>query len=226
MTPIVLFDLDGTLINTKRLYLECYRRAILPYVGREWSAEEILSLRPRSEFRFLKDVVGEDRFPRCLEAFHREYDALHDEHFRGIYDGVPEMLSALRQAKLTLGIVTGKSRRSWEVTTARAALGPFQALVFDDDVSEPKPDPQGIRLALEQLGAAPAHTYYLGDSVSDIEAAIAAGVVPAGATWAKKEEDRERFVARLEPLGARIFETPEAFAREVLGEGRGAAVRP
>jgi hypothetical protein len=51
-------------------------------------------------------------------------------------------------------------------------------------------------------------------------------VVPAGAGWAKKGEDQERFRAHLEPLGARIFETPEAFAREVLGEGRAPAARP
>jgi phosphoglycolate phosphatase/pyrophosphatase PpaX len=214
--PVVLFDLDGTLINTKRLYLECYRRAILPYLGRELSTEEIMAFRPRSEFRFFRDVVGPERFEACLADFHREYETLHPEYFRGIYAGVPEMLETFRARGHTLGIVTGKSRRSWELTTVRARLGHFAALVFDDDVREPKPDPEGLHLALSQLDADPAHTYYLGDSVSDIEAAHAAGIRPAGALWAKKPADRESFRARVAEFEVPVFETPWEFVAEVL----------
>jgi phosphoglycolate phosphatase/pyrophosphatase PpaX len=214
--PVVLFDLDGTLINTKRLYLEAYRRAVLPYIGRELSHEEILALRPRCELRFLRDVVGADRLQPCLADFHREYDALHPQFFGGTYAGITELLTALRQALIPLGIVTGKSRRSWEITTPHAPLGSFDALVFADDVTEPKPDPEGLLLALAQLAADPAQTFYLGDSVSDMEAARAAGTIPAAAVWAKKPEDRNDFVAQLEPLGIRIFAKPDEFAREVL----------
>jgi phosphoglycolate phosphatase/pyrophosphatase PpaX len=214
--PAVLFDLDGTLINTKRLYLECYRRAVFPYLGRELSAEEIMALRPRSEFRFFRDLVGPERLQACMADFYREYEALHPEYFRGIYPGVPEMLSAFREAALPLGIVTGKSRRSWELTTPHVLLGDFDTLVFDDDVTEPKPDPQGLHLALEKLGGGHQLTYYLGDSVSDIEAALAAGIRPAGALWAKKPEDRDEFIARIETFDAAIFATPKDFVREVL----------
>lgn len=213
--PIVLLDLDGTLINTKRLYVECYRRAVLPHLGRDLTPEEVLALRPRSEFRFLRDVVGADRFQACLADFHREYETLHDDHFRGIYDGVPEMLAALRAARLPLGIVTGKSRRSWEITIERAPLGPFDVLVFDDDVTEPKPDPEGLRIALDRLGAEPGRAVYLGDSVSDIEAALAAEVRPCAALWAKKPEERETFARTVEDLGAKIFHTPAEFVRGI-----------
>ena len=202
-SPIVLFDLDGTLINTKRLYIECYREAVLPYVGRELSAEEVLALRPRSEIRFLRDVVGESRLRECMADFHRAYARLHDEHFRGIYPGVPELLSSLREAGLTLGIVTGKSRRSWELTTVRPALGAFDVLVFDDDVQEPKPDPEGLRLALDRLGAGARSAVYVGDSQADMEAAAAAGVRPIAALWAKKPDRRDAFLAdvrRFEPI--------------------------
>ncbi len=214
--PAVLFDLDGTLINTKRLYLEAYRRAVLPYVGRDLTNEEILALRPRCEIRFLRDVVGADRIEPCLADFHREYAALHQQFFRGLYPGIPALLAALRAAMVPLGIVTGKSRRSWEITTPHAPLGDFDALVFADDVAEPKPDPEGLRKALARLAAEPARTYYLGDSISDMEAARAAGVIPAAAVWAKKPEDRDDFIARVTPLEVRIFTKPEEFASEVL----------
>lgn len=214
--PVVIFDLDGTLVNTKRLYLEAYRLAVLPYIGRDLSRDEIMALRPRCEIRFLRDLVGSERLEPCLADFHQAYEALHVEHFRGIYPGIPELLAALRRAELPLGIVTGKSRRSWEISLPHAPLGDFDTLVFADDVAEPKPDPEGIRLALGHLRADPGRTYYLGDSISDMEAARAAGVRPAAALWAWKPERREYFVAHATALGARIFATPDEFLREVL----------
>ncbi|HEX7120079.1 MAG TPA: HAD-IA family hydrolase [Longimicrobiales bacterium] len=213
MPHVVLLDLDGTLINTKRLYVECYRQAVLPYVGRELTREEILALRPRSELRFLSDVVGKSRLAACIEDFYRAYDRLYDAHAKGVYDGVPEMLAEARTAGARLGIVTGKSRRSWELTRARHELGPFDVLVFDDDVSEPKPDPEGLRLALDRLGAEPGQAVYLGDSGSDIEAAAAAGVQPAAALWAKKVEEHRPFLDRIAPHHALAFHAPGEFAR-------------
>lgn len=219
--PVVLFDLDGTLINTKRLYVEAYRRAVLPYIGRDLSRNEILALRPRCEIRFLRDVVGPDRLEPCLADFHRAYAELHPEHFRGIYPGIPELLAALRRARVPLGIVTGKSRRSWEISLPHVPLGEFDALVFADDVAEPKPDPGGLHLALGRLCADPGRTYYLGDTLSDMEAARAAGVRPAAALWAWKPERRDDFVAQASALGATVFATPEDFLREVLPDTTG-----
>lgn len=215
--PVIIFDLDGTLISTKRLYMEAYRNALFPYVGRDLSTAEMMALQPRCELRFLRDVVGADRLQSCLADFNREYAALHQEHFGGIYPGIPQMLAALRAAAIPLGIVTGKSRRSWETTLPHAPLGAFDTLVFADDVAEPKPDPEGIRIALAHLGADPSHTFYLGDSVSDMKAAAAAGVRPAAAIWAKRPEERDDFAARIRPFEARIFATPDEFVREVLG---------
>lgn len=214
--PVVLLDLDGTLINTKRLYMEAYREAVLPYIGRELGRDEIMALRPRCELQFLRDVVGAERLEPCLADFHRAYEALHTEHFGGIYQGVPELLAGLRDASLRLGIVTGKSRRSWEVSLAETGLGEFDVLVFADDVAEPKPDPEGLRIALDTLGADPAGTYYLGDSITDMEAAAAAGVRPAAALWAWKPERRGEFLTGISGLDALTFSSPDEFLREVL----------
>lgn len=215
-SSVILFDLDGTLINTKRLYMEAYRTAVLPYIGRELTVDEILALRPRCELRFLRDVVGEEHLAPCLADFNRAYVELHPQHFRGVYPGVPELLADLRARALPLGIVTGKSRSSWKVTIGHTPLGEFDALVFADDVAEPKPDPEGLLLALDQLSAKPDEAVYLGDSVSDMEAAVAAGVRPAAAVWAKKPEDRARFVERVTEIGAVVYDTPAAFARSVI----------
>ena len=198
----VLFDLDGTLVSTRRLYLEAYRRALAPYIGRVLSDEEILGHRSRSEIRFLKSQA-QDQYDACLRDFQRYYADLHETHFGGVYPGVPEALADLRKRGMRLGIVTGKSRSSYEVGTAMADLGPFDVLVLDDDVSQPKPSPEGILLAIQKLGSDRTRTVYVGDATSDVEAAIGAGVASAGALWSKP--DRAVAAARMRVAGAAIL---------------------
>ncbi|MGH7482680.1 MAG: HAD family hydrolase, partial [Longimicrobiales bacterium] len=187
----VLFDLDGTLFDTKRLYLECYRRALAPVLGREPTDAEILALRPRSEVRFLlehlaADPHGEDRREACFGLFYDAYERLHADYFDGVYDGVADLIATLRARRVRVGIVSGKSRRSWAITLAHLTLGDFDALVLDDDVAEPKPHPEGLDRALAMLGVAPAAAAYVGDTMGDVAAAQAAGVTPIAAAWARR----------------------------------------
>src|SRR5512146_2204220 len=153
----VLFDLDGTLIATKRLYLEAYSRAHEAHLGHLPTPEEVVRLRPRAELQFLRDVVGPERYDACLTDFRRHYAELHATHFGGIYPGIRELLAALRDRGLRLGIVTGKSRAAWEITISAIEheLGSFDVTVFDDDVRIAKPDPEGLHLAAERLRMAP-----------------------------------------------------------------------
>jgi phosphoglycolate phosphatase/pyrophosphatase PpaX len=197
MIPGVLFDLDGTLIATRRLYLECYRRALNPVFGRHLTDEELIALHkgPTSELGMLRAHIPPDQLEACLQRFYEEYDALHESHFEGIYDGVPTLLDALRAAGHHLAIITGKSRRAWQISNARVKLGEFASYVFDDDVATPKPDPEGILRALDELRLKPAQACYVGDSRGDLLAAAAAGVTPVAALWSKAPADRAAFAA-------------------------------
>ena len=193
----VIWDLDGTLIATKRLYLEAYRRALAPYIGKVLTDEEILGARSRSEIRFLKSHAR-DQFDACMREFQQYYAALHESHFDGVYAGVKEVLGEIRQRGLKMGVVTGKSRSSYEAGLATADLGQFDVLVMDDDVDEPKPHPEGILAALAALGVAGSNAIYVGDSNTDMEAAHEAGTAAAAALWSKSESERDRFIARLD----------------------------
>lgn len=195
----VIWDVDGTLVATKDLYLECYRRALAPYVGKLLTDEELLALRPHSELQVLRIHSGE-AFEECSQSFRSHYAALHATHFGGIYDGIPEVLAQLREHGIRTGIVTGKSRSSWEITVAEIELGDFDVVIADDDVANPKPHPEGILAALASLRVDPNDAIYVGDSPGDIEAAHAAGVAAAAAMWSKNEAWRERFLRRTRDL--------------------------
>lgn len=206
----ILFDLDGTLIATKRLYLECYRRTLNPVFGRSLTDEELITLHdgPTSELGMLRRHIPPAQLNAGLEHFYREYDALHESHFEGIYDGVTGLLYALRAAGHPLGIITGKSRRAWQISSARVELGPFASYVFDDDVAAPKPDPEGILRALDVLQMKPAQACYVGDSRGDLLAAVAAGVTPVAALWSKTPADRLRFAGFATSVNAFSAATP------------------
>jgi pyrophosphatase PpaX len=138
-----------------------------------------------------------------------------------VYDGVREMLEALRAADYALGIVTGKGRTAWEVTERELGLGlgDFAVVVTDDDVHAPKPDPGGLLAAAEALGAAPAEVAYLGDSAGDLEAGRNAGMRVGAALWAKTAAgEADEFIAAVHPLApdwhfARPADVTRAFVR-------------
>jgi pyrophosphatase PpaX len=214
----VLFDLDGTLIDTYRLYLECYRRALEPHLGYAPTDAEIAARRPASERRFLLDWIGEDAGDACHAEMRRLYGELYPAIAEGIYECVPEMLAALRSGGLRLGIVTGKGREAWEATRTVSDIGPFEVVVTDDDVHAAKPDPGGLLAAAEALGIAPEQAVYVGDSTVDMRAGRAAGMRIGAALWAKTAPgEAEAFVAKIEAMQpdwtfARPSDVTRAFA--------------
>jgi phosphoglycolate phosphatase/pyrophosphatase PpaX len=213
----VLFDLDGTLIDTKALYIAAYQEAVEPYIRDDMTEEEILALRPTSEVAFMRAIVAEEHFETALDGFYDSYEALHADRFDGVFAGVHEMLQALRDARLPMGLVTGKSRRSWDITRAALdALEPFDVLVFDDDVRAPKPDPHGLEIAVRALEVEPGRALYVGDTLSDMEAARSAGLHPVAALWSFDDERRTRHLERIRPVGATPIDRPQDLP-ELLG---------
>jgi pyrophosphatase PpaX len=204
----VLFDLDGTLIATRRLMVASYALALAPILGYTPGEPEIMAKSPRAVRAFLAEMAGLSNLSACIEQFYHAYEALYATHFEDIYQGVIDMLTRLRQLGLPIGVVTGMSRRTWRIASKHIDLGPFDTWVFDDDVAHIKPHPEGIERALKRLALAPEQTMYLGDSLTDLIAAQAAGVLPGAVLWPKRASEIETFIQEATSLGASIFSTP------------------
>ena len=208
----VVFDLDGTLIATRQLYVAAYAAALAPVVGRHLSEDEIMARRPGAETVFLPEVAGAAAADTCLADFYVHYANLHGEHFRGIYGGVPDMLSCLRARQVPVGLFTGKSRRAWNITRQHADLGPFAAGVFGDEVERQKPAPDGVVQAATQLGVPPDEVIYIGDAASDLAAAGAAGCRAGAVLWSKRDDERDAFRQQAAQADAVTFDTPADLA--------------
>lgn len=207
----VIFDLDGTLIATRRLYITAFAEALEAVVGRHLTEDEIMAYRPRAERRFLAELVAaqdSSALADVLENFYRAYERHHDETFEGVYHDVAPLLAGLRERRIPLGLVTGKSERAWEITAPRAGLGEFEVVILDDHVQAPKPDPSGLRLAARKMGAPAEHTVYVGDSLTDLDAAVSAGMQAAGVLWSKKPHERDPFATASRERGAHVLARP------------------
>ena len=188
----VIFDLDGTLADTRRLYAVAYTGAFEDVLGEAPSWDEVLSRTPSSERHFLLDWLGEEKGDRVHRRMVEIYAARAAELHGALYDGVPELVAGLREAGLATAIVTGKSRAAFEVSETCVALEGYGAVIVEDDVPHPKPDPTGIQQALAALGVAADQSVYVGDTPMDLDAARRAGSRPAAALWSRRPEDRAR----------------------------------
>jgi pyrophosphatase PpaX len=215
----IIFDVDGTLIDTYRLYMESYRRVLSPILGYSPDDDEILGRGAQSERSILRAWVEETELQRCHDALCRHYAELHRTLAEGFYDGVPEMLRALRLASVPLGVVTSKGRAAWEVTLRHLALGEFPVVITEDDVREPKPHPEGLLRAARELGVGPSGAVYIGDSRGDLEAGRAAGMRVGAALWPKTAPgEREAFLEAIGPLQPEwLFDRPADVTREFAG---------
>lgn len=178
----ILFDLDGTLINSLPAYILSFQQNIREVTGREISSEELASRISIPTPRILEYYAAPEQIP-AMVARHNEL-MRQNASLITFYPGVPEALRSLRAAGLKLGVVT--SQIAGEIATARAAMNVEDLIdvwIHSDLVARPKPAPDPVLLALEMLGEDADTALMVGDSIYDLGAGRAAGVRTAAVTW-------------------------------------------
>ncbi|UTW02681.1 phosphoglycolate phosphatase [Amphritea atlantica] len=191
---LVLFDLDGTLLDSVpdlALAIDRMLAALaLPLAGqsqvRNWVGNGAQMLVKRALAHSVASSDNEtesDLFDQAFALFLHHYDQCCAEQSR-LYPGVQDLLSFLKDNRISMGLVTNKPINFTESLLDEFDLRHFFAIVLGgDSLTEKKPHPMPLSYAMEQLDVSPLQTLMVGDSRSDIKAAQAAGCRVAAVTY-------------------------------------------
>ncbi len=186
----VLFDLDGTLLDSIDLILAGYRHCMEVHLGYAPPDERWLRGIGTPLRKQLADFApAADQIEAMRDTF-AEYVIANHDAMSCAYPGTVETVRALHERGLPLGLVTSKIRVGADRGLRLLGLeGVFGSLVCADTVERHKPDPLPVHQALGELGLAATRTIFVGDSTHDLQAGRAAGVQTAAALWGPFPED-------------------------------------
>lgn len=192
----LLLDLDGTIADTLPHLFQAFRHAVEPYVQRPPTDAEIIATFGPQERECIErlladpqlasppqpDLSHEECVRNAVRRYHEYYEGQAGEI--RMFPGMIEVLEGARRRGWRLGVFTGKGRRSAVFTLRQLGLvDQIDSLITSNDVSRPKPDPEGVLRTLAQLHVDPPRLIVVGDTAADIAAGRAAGVQTAAALW-------------------------------------------
>lgn len=184
----VLFDLDGTLIDTVPLIRWTFERVFKDF-GLAWEDGAVMHTIGLP----LREIAARYA-PDRADEFMERYTAFQEMRFRELtraFPGALETLGALKSAGYCTGVVTSKRRDPARAGLALTQLDRhIETVVSADDVTKSKPDPEPVFKALALLDVQPRNAVYVGDTWYDIVAGKEAGVATVGVTWGVAGRDR------------------------------------
>jgi pyrophosphatase PpaX len=188
--PVVLFDLDGTVIDSGGIILASMRHATREVLGRVVADAELMQAVGGPGLEAQMAALDPERVDELVSVYRAHNEPLHEELV--CCAGMEEALERLHAEGRRLGVVTAKRRATLELAFEHVPLGHlFETIVGGDETERHKPDPEPLLLAAERLGVRPEDAAYVGDSPFDVRAAKAAAMGSVAVTWGRIH-DRSR----------------------------------
>jgi pyrophosphatase PpaX len=182
--PAVLFDLDGTLVDSIELILSAARHAFAQRPGPTPTDAEWVALIGTPLVDQIRRFAASDDDFELLVAAYRAYQHEHHDRMVRCYDGVLDVVRALHSADHPVAIVTSKGEAMARRALRHVGLDDAIDLVIGADATtRHKPNPDPVLLALERLDVGARDAIFVGDSPHDIAAGNAAGVATVAALW-------------------------------------------
>lgn len=184
MLQAIIFDVDGTILDTEQAILRSLQRTLLEETQKEYAFEEL---------RFALGIPGKDTLQRLnvddIEKVHQKWSAavLDFSQEVSVFPNLEAVIQSLACKPFQLGIVTSKTRQ--EVTDEFDPFGLsdyFTQIISASDTEQHKPHPEPLLTCLELLQVAPEDAIYIGDSIYDLQCAKQAGAKFALALWGAK----------------------------------------
>ena len=180
----ILFDLDGTLLDTNELIIKAFQHTVGVHYEREVDSDIIRAFFGKTSKAAL-EFLGPDKVEE-MTATLREYQSIHHDQLAKVFTGVREAIQELYDAGVVLGIVTSKKSN-----TAMRGLKLFNmdkyfsVVVTADQCQNTKPHPEPVELALAKLGLTSQECLMVGDSPFDILSGRGAGVKTVAVRWSE-----------------------------------------
>ena len=183
MIDTILFDFDGTVMDTNDVIIQSWQHTFRTLRGEEASTEEILAT-----FGETLDFSMENFFPEVsLDVSLPIYRGYQRDNFLSsihLVPGIRELLDGLMERGYDMSLVTSRLRYTTDQALEEFDLGKyFKHVITADDVTRPKPDPQAVDMALEAMGSGREKALMIGDTIHDILCARNAGVVSVLVDW-------------------------------------------
>lgn len=185
----VLFDLDGTLIDSLPLIIECSRLAGAE-IGLPWDEDHIRSMIGIPLIETGEILLGKGKGEFYRSVYLKYFHQLHDEKIK-IFPGIVSLLETLKQRQITMAVVTSKIYDSAIMSLSETGIQDyFSSIITASEPCAHKPSSEPALLALERLGKSSDHTLFVGDSHYDIQCGQGAHLSTCGVTWGMATRDQ------------------------------------
>lgn len=195
----ILFDLDGTVLDTSGLIVESFQAAIERSCGRRIAAQEVYPFFGRPLPEAMRHLAPTVETEVLIDAYRAHHMRCHDARM-ATFPHVADTLRELDARGVKMGIVTSRRRETGIRGLSIVGLEAYFPVVIGVYQTERhKPDPQPVQAALKQLALSPAETLMVGDSPADLAAGHRAGLVGAAVRWthmdwAALERERPEYI--------------------------------
>ena len=179
-TELILFDLDGTLIDTAPDFLSSLNVMLKKYKMNEVSLSDVRPHISEGTSKLIKNFFnideGDSKFETLKSEFLSEYNMNMSKGCE-LFDGITSLINFLDKNNIKYGVVTNKFFKfANPIIDSFSELKNIKVIICPDHVKISKPDPEGILLACKKLDINPLNTIYLGDHINDLKAGLSAGV--------------------------------------------------
>lgn len=189
----VLFDFDGTIMDTNTVILQSWQHTFRAVEGKERPLDEIIETFGEPLYVTMERLLPQIPTEEGVKIY-RSYNYEKFLELIEVFPGILELLQELKNRGYKTGIVTSRLWYSTEIGLNKYGMQQyFDAIVTCDDTDKHKPDPEPVNIALKRLGSKPEEAIMIGDSMFDIICAKNAGVKAALVGWALAVSDEDKY---------------------------------